>query len=73
MPEVLVTKDDKAVTILSSRDFEEQIEKYIGSDFAKHYHRQIGELSYCVRELASYVNDKDIRSEMEEVLSVNGF
>lgn len=29
MPEVLVTKDDKAVTILSSRDFEEQIEKYI--------------------------------------------
>lgn len=76
MPEVLVTKDDKAVTILSSlssRDFEEQIEKYIGSDFAKHYHRQIEELSYCVRELASYVNDKDIRSEMEEVLSVNGF
>lgn len=46
MPEVLVTKDDKAVTILSSRDFEEQIEKYIGSDFAKHYHRQIEELSY---------------------------
>lgn len=73
MPEVLVTKDDKAVTILSSRDFEEQIEKYIGSDFAKHYHRQIEELSYCVRELASYVNDKDIRSEIEEVLSVNGF
>ena len=61
MPEVLVTKDNKAVTILSSRDF------------AKHYHRQIEELSYCVRELASYVNDKDIRSEMEEVLSVNGF
>ena len=35
MPEVLVTKDDKAVTILSSRDFEEQIEKYIWSSFSR--------------------------------------
>ena len=51
MPEVLVTKDDKAVTILSSRDFEEQIEKYIGSDFAKHYHRRTVLLCARTRKL----------------------
>lgn len=73
MPEILVTNDNKTVTIFSSRDFEEQIEKYIGSDFAKHYRKQIEELSYWVREIVSCVNDKHIRSEMEEVLSVNGF
>lgn len=73
MSEVLITNDGKVITLRSPHDLEELIEKYIGPDFAKSYHRQIEELSDCVRELDNYVDDVDIHSEVREVLLVNGF
>lgn len=72
MPKVLMVKD-KPETLFSTRDFEELIDKHMGFDSAKHYREQITELSECIRDLANYVDDKDICSEVEEVLKISGY
>lgn len=72
MPKVLMVKD-KPETLFSTRDFEELIDKHMGFDCAKHYREQITELSDCIRDLTQYIDDKDIRSEVEEVLEISGY
>lgn len=72
MPKVLMVKD-KPETLFSTRDFEELIDKHMGFDCARHYREQITELSDCIRDLTQYIDDKDIRSEVEEVLEISGY
>jgi hypothetical protein len=72
MPKVLMVKD-KPETLFSTRDFEELIDKHMGFECAKHYREQITELSDCIRDLTKYIDDKDICSEVEEVLEISGY
>jgi len=72
MPKVLMVKD-KPETLFSTRDFEKLIDKHMGFDCAKHYREQITELSDCIRDLTKYIDDKDICSEVEEVLEISGY
>lgn len=72
MPKVLMVKD-KPETLFSTRDFEELIDKHMGFECAKHYREQITELSDCIRDLTEYIDDKDICSEVEEVLEISGY
>lgn len=72
MPKVLMVKD-KPETLFSTRDFEELIDKHMGFECAKHYRKQITELSDCIRDLTKYIDDKDICSEVEEVLEISGY
>ena len=72
MPKVLMVQD-KPETLFSTRDFEELIDKHMGFDCAKHYREQITELSDCIRDLTKYIDDKDICSEVEEVLEISGY
>ncbi len=72
MLKVLMVKD-KPETLFSTRDFEELIDKHMGFECAKHYREQITELSDCIRDLTKYIDDKDICSEVEEVLEISGY
>jgi hypothetical protein len=60
-------------TILSPKDFEDLIDKHMGKDSANYYQNQIEQLSSCIRDLADYINDKDVLSDVEEVLKVHGY
>jgi len=73
MPQVLAMSNGTPETILSPKDFEDLIDKYMGLDCANYYQNQIEQLSECIRDLASYVDDKCITEEVEEVLKVNGY
>lgn len=73
MLQVLQMSNGRPETILSPKDFEDLVDKYMGLDCANYYQNQIEQLSECIRDLASYVNDKDIMEEIEEVLKVNGY
>lgn len=73
MPQVLQMSNGRPETILSPKDFEDLVEKYMGMDCANYYQNQIEQLSECIESLASYVNDKDIKQEVEEVLKVHGY
>lgn len=73
MPQVLAMSNSTPETILSPKDFEDLIDKYMGLDCANYYQNQIEQLSECIRDLASYVDDKYITEEVEEVLKVNGY
>ena len=73
MPKMLTMNNGRPETILSSRDFEDLIDKYMGSESANHYHEQIEQLSECICELSSYINDSAIAEEIEEVLKINGY
>lgn len=73
MSQVLQMSNGRPETILSPKDFEDLVDKYMGLDCANYYQNQIEQLSECIRDLASYVNDKDITEEIEEVLKVNGY
>lgn len=73
MPRVLMMNNGRPETILSPKDFEDLIDKYMGMDCANYYQNQIEQLSSYIRDLVSYIDDKDIRSETEEVLKVNGY
>lgn len=73
MPKMLTMSNGRPETILSSRDFEDLIDKYMGSESANHYREQIEQLSECIRELSSYINDSTIAEEIEEVLKINGY
>lgn len=44
MPKMLTMSNGRPETILSSRDFEDLIDKYMGSECANHYHEQIEEV-----------------------------
>lgn len=73
MPRVLMMNNGRPETILSPKDFEDLIDKYMGMDCANYYQNQIEQLSSYIRDLVNYIDDKDIRSETEEVLKVNGY
>lgn len=73
MPQMLTMSNGRPETILSPKDFEDLIDKYMGLDCANYYQNQIEQLSACIRDLAQYIDDKDICSEIEEVLEVNGY
>lgn len=73
MPTMLTMSNGRPEIILSPKDFEDLVDKYMGMDSANYYQNQIEQLSSCIRDLANYIDDKDIRSEIEEVLEVNGY
>lgn len=73
MPQVIAMNSDISETILSPKDFEELIDKYMGVGSANYYRNQIEQLSECIRGLAEYINDPDIKEEIEEVLKVHGY
>lgn len=54
-------------------EFEELIRTLLGTNLADLYHRQLEQLSGCIRDLVRYVNDPLISEEMEEVIKENGF
>lgn len=66
-------KNGRPEPVISPADFEDLIDKYMGSESADYYNRQIKELSECIQELSTYINDRDIQQDIEEVLQVNGF
>ena len=73
MSQVLAMSNGKPETILSTKDFEDLVDKHMGLDCANYYQNQIEQLSGCIRGLAEYINDKDILAEVEEVLKVHGY
>lgn len=73
MPQVLQMSNGRPETIISPKDFEDLVDKYMGMDCANYYQNQIEQLSECIESLASYVNDKDVKQEVEEVLKVHGY
>lgn len=72
MPQVLMI-NRKPETILSPKDFEDLVDKYMGLESANYYQNQIEQLSSCIRDLANYIDDKYILSDVEEVLRINGY
>lgn len=73
MPQVIVMNSGRPETILSPKNFEDLVDKYMGVGSANYYQNQIEQLSECIRGLASYINDPDIQEEIEEVLKVHGY
>ena len=73
MPQVLAMSSGKPETILSPKDFEYLVDKHMGLDSANYYQNQIEQLSECIRGLTEYVADKEVLTEVEEVLKVHGY
>ena len=73
MLQVLAMSNGRPETILSPKDFEDLIDKHMGLDSANYYQNQIEQLSECIRGLTDYINDRDILTEVEEVLKVHGY
>ena len=73
MPQVLTMSNGRPETILSPKDFEDLIDKHMGMDSANYCQNQIEQLSECIRELSSYIDDKDVSQDVEEVLRVHGY
>ena len=73
MPQVLTMSNGRPERILSPKDFEDLIDKHMGMDSANYYQNQIEQLSECIRELSSYIDDKDVSQDVEEVLRVYGY
>lgn len=73
MPRVLAMSNGRPETIFSPKDFEDLIDKHMGLECANYYQNQIEQLSECIRGLATYIDDKDITEEIEEVLKENGY
>lgn len=73
MPQMLTMSNGRPETILSPKDFEDLIDKHMGMDSANYYQNQIEQLSSCIRDLADYINDNDVLSDVEEVLKVHGY
>lgn len=60
MPQMLTMSNGRPETILSPKDFEDLIDKYMGLDCANYYQNQIEQLSACIRDLAQYIwNDNE--------------
>lgn len=73
MPQVLTMNNGRPETILSPKDFEDLVDKHMGLDSANYYQNQIEQLSECIRGLTDYIGDKDVLTEIEEVLKVHGY
>ena len=73
MPQVLTMSNGRPETILSPKDFEDLIDKHMGMDSANYYQNQIEQLSEFIREVSSYIDDKDVSQDVEEVLRVHGY
>lgn len=73
MPHLITVKNDKPTTILSPKDFEDLIAEHMGYECANFYREQIEQLSDCIRDLDSYVDDKLVHMDVEEVLKVSGY
>lgn len=73
MPQMLTLRNGKPETILSPKDFEDLIDKHMGMDCANYYQNQIEQLSELIRDLDSYVDDKDVHSTVKEVLKEHGY
>lgn len=74
MPQMLTLSNGRPETILSPKDFEDLIDKqHMGMDCANYYQNQIEQLSELIRDLDSYVDDKDVHSTVKEVLKEHGY
>jgi hypothetical protein len=73
MLKMLIMSNGRPETILSPKDFEDLIDKHMGMDCANYYQKQIEQLSECIRELSSYIDDKYVSQGVEEVLKVYGY
>ena len=73
MSQVLTMNNGRPETILSPKDFEDLVDEHMGLDSANYYQNQIEQLSECIRGLTDCVADKDVRTEVEEVLKVHGY
>lgn len=73
MPQMLILSNRRLETILSPKDFEDLINKRMGMDFANYYQKQIEQLSEIIRDLDSYVDDRDVHSTVKEVLKEYGY
>lgn len=69
MPQMLTLSNGRPETILSPKDFEDLIDKHC----ANYYQNQIEQLSELIRDLDSYVDDKDVHSTVKEVLKEHGY
>ena len=72
MPQVLTMSNNRPETILTPKDFEDLVDKYMGLDSANYYQNQIEQLSECIRELARYSDEVD-REYVKEVLQKYGY
>ena len=68
----LMMNNGRPELIDTPSDFEDLIDKYMSSECADYYHQQIKELSECIKDLSTYINDRDIQKDVEEVLLNNG-
>ena len=73
MPQMLTLSNGRPETIKSPKDFEDVIDKHMGRDCANYYQNQIEQLSELIRDLDSYVDDKDVHSTVKEVLKEHGY
>ena len=73
MPQMLTLSNGRPETILSMKDFKDLIDKRMGMDCANYYQNQIEQLSELIRDLDSYVDDKDVHSTVKEVLKEHGY
>ena len=73
MPKVISIKGQRPDVIFNARDFEGLIYKHMGMDCAMYYRSQIEQLLDCIIELSAYVNDKNVKADVEEVLRINGY
>lgn len=73
MPQMLTMSSGRPETILSSKDFEDLVDKYMGLDSANYYQNQIEQLSSCIRDLANYIDDPLVQMDVQEVLKAHGY
>lgn len=73
MSQMISVRNGRPNLIITPSDFEDLINKNMGCECADYYHRQIKELSECIEDLSTYINDKDIQKDVMEVLFSHGF
>lgn len=74
MPQMLTLSNGRPETqSYPRRIFEDLIDKHMGMDCANYYQNQIEQLSELIRDLDSYVDDKDVHSTVKEVLKEHGY
>lgn len=73
MPQMLTMSSGRPETILSPKDFEDLVDKYMGLDSANYYQNQIEQLSSCIRDLANYIDDPLVQMDVQEVLKAHGY
>lgn len=73
MPQMLTMSSGRPETILSPKDFEDLVDKYMGLDSANYYQNQIEQLSSRIRDLANYIDDPLVQMDVQEVLKAHGY